>query len=48
MIIAKTSVTPFAKVTGMFLESKPYKNQSSVPNAKTEYIEREIPEVSFV
>ena len=37
-----------AAVTGMFAVNNPNNNHSNVPNAKREYIDKDIPEVSFV
>lgn len=41
-------VTAFATTTGILLLSKPNNNHATVPNAKREYINNEIPDVSFV
>lgn len=48
MITAKINVIPFAISTGKLSEANPYENQSNVPNAKSEYMDNEIAEVSFV
>lgn len=41
-------VTALATTTGILLVSKPKSNHPTVPNAKREYINSEMPEVSFV
>jgi len=48
MMQAKSSVTALAIITGILLLKSPNRNQSRVPNAKREYINREMPLVSFV
>lgn len=48
MMEAKIRVMPLARLTGRLEENIPKSNQSKVPNAKREYMAREIPEVSFV
>lgn len=48
MMTAKTSVTAFAIITGILLLNTPNKNQASVPDAKSEYINKEMPAVFFV
>ena len=48
MITANTSVTALATITGILLLNRPNKNQASVPVAKSEYINNEIPAVFFV
>ena len=48
MMTAKTSVTAFAIITGILLLNSPNKNQASVPDAKSEYINKEMPAVFFV
>ena len=48
MIIAKMSVMAFAKTMGMLFVNKPKRNHNNVPKANSEYIDNEIPEVSFV
>jgi 5'(3')-deoxyribonucleotidase len=48
MTTANTMVTALAAATGMLLVSSPNTNQHKVPNAKSEYINNEIPDVSFV
>jgi 5'(3')-deoxyribonucleotidase len=48
MITANTMVTALAAATGMLLVSSPNTNQHKVPNAKSEYINKEMPVVSFV
>lgn len=48
MTSAKTMVTALATTTGILLVSKPKSNHPTVPNAKREYINSEMPEVSFV
>ena len=48
MMQAKSSVTALAIITGILLLKSPNRNQSNVPNAKREYINREMPLVSFV
>ena len=45
---AKSSVTALAIITGILLLKSPKRNQSKVPNAKREYINNEMPLVSFV
>lgn len=48
MITANTSVTALAIITGILLLNSPNKNQASVPDAKSEYINKDIPAVFFV
>jgi hypothetical protein len=48
IITVNTMVTALAAATGMLLESNPNTNQAKVPNAKSEYINNEMPDVSFV
>lgn len=48
MITAKTKVIAFATITGMFAVNNPYKSHNKVPVVNKEYIDKEIPEVSFV
>jgi hypothetical protein len=48
MIIEKTKVTALADIIGMLPENRPNNNHSKVPNANREYIDKEMPEVSFV
>ena len=48
IINANTKVTAFAIRTGILLLNNPNKNHNKVPNVKSEYINNEIPEVSFV
>jgi hypothetical protein len=48
MMEANISVIPLARLTGIFEEKIPYRSHIRVPNAKREYIARDIPEVSFV
>jgi hypothetical protein len=48
MIEANTMVTALAIITGILPLKRPNKNHSSVPRAKSEYINKEIPLVSFV
>ena len=48
MMIAKTSVTALATITGMLLLNSPNKNHSKVPVAKSEYINNDMPVVFFV
>lgn len=44
----KTRVTALAATIGMLWVNRPNKSQSRVPKAKSEYINKDIPEVSFV
>lgn len=48
MIIAKSSVTALATTSGKLLLNRPKRNHSKVPVAKREYINNEMPVVSFV
>ena len=48
MIAANISVTAFAINTGILLLNIPKRNQSKVPVAKREYINKDMPLVSFV
>ena len=48
MIIAKSSVTALATTIGILLLNRPKRNHSKVPVAKREYINNEMPVVSFV
>jgi hypothetical protein len=48
MMTANMSVTKFADVTGIFLLKMPNNSHSNVPNANNEYIDNDMPEVSFV
>jgi 5'(3')-deoxyribonucleotidase len=48
MTTAKSMVTALAAATGILLVSRPNTNQHKVPNAKSEYINNDMPEVSFV
>jgi hypothetical protein len=47
-MMANTSVTAFAIITGILLLNIPKRNHSKVPDAKSEYINNDIPPVSFV
>lgn len=44
----KTNVTALAATIGMLWVNKPNKSHNSVPKAKREYMNKDIPEVSFV
>lgn len=44
----KTRVTALAATIGMLWVNRPNKSQSRVPKVKSEYINKDIPEVSFV
>ena len=48
MITANTSVTAFAIITGILLLNKPKRNHNKVPDAKSEYMNKDMPLVSFV
>jgi len=48
IIQANTSVMPLATLTGMSWLSNPKINHTSVPNAKSEYMANDMPEVFFV
>ena len=48
MITANTNVTALATITGILLLKSPNKNQPSVPSAKSEYINKDMPAVFFV
>jgi len=48
MIAAKTRVMPLATPTGILLLSTPYSNHSKVPKVNSEYMDKEILEVSLV
>lgn len=48
MMIAKSNVTALATTMGILLLNRPKRNHSKVPAAKSEYINSEIPLVSFV
>ena len=48
MITANTSVTAFAIITGILPLNKPKRNHNKVPDAKSEYMNKEMPLVSFV
>ncbi len=48
MIAANTIVTALAIVTGKLPLNKPYISHKSVPVVKSAYIDKEIPDVSFV
>lgn len=48
MMTANTRVTALATITGILLLNSPNKNQANVPDAKSEYINKEIPAVFFV
>lgn len=48
MITARTKVIAFATITGIFVVNNPYKSHNNVPVVNKEYIDKEIPEVSFV
>ena len=48
MITANTMVTALATATGILLLSKPNTSQQKVPGAKREYINNDMPDVSFV
>jgi hypothetical protein len=48
MITAKIKVTALADITGTLPENMPNNSHNKVPNAKSEYIDNEMPEVSFV
>ena len=48
MITANNSVIALATITGILLLNNPNKNHASVPNAKSEYINKEMPAVFFV
>ncbi len=48
MITENINVTELAAMIGILPENKPNKSHNKVPKAKSEYISREIPEVSFV
>jgi hypothetical protein len=48
MINAKTNVTALAMIIGILPLNRPNKNHNKVPNAKSEYINNEIPSVFFV
>lgn len=45
---AKRNVTALATVTGILLVSRPNDNQSKVPTVNSQYIDKEMPEVSLV
>ena len=47
-MVAKTSVTKLAAVTGTLELKIPNKSHNSVPKVNKAYMEREIPDVSFV
>lgn len=44
----KTSVTALAATIGIFPVNRPNKSQSRVPKVKSAYMNKDIPEVSFV
>lgn len=48
MMVANTSVIPFAIIMGISLLPIPYNNQSKVPEANNAYIPSEMPEVFLV
>jgi hypothetical protein len=48
MMDAKTSVTALAMVTGILPVSKPKVSHSNVPTVNSQYMDREMPEVSLV
>jgi hypothetical protein len=48
IITANSMVTALATATGILLLSIPNTSQQKVPNAKREYINNDMPEVSFV
>lgn len=48
MMQAKTSVTALAEIMGIFWVNTPNNNHNKVPNANSEYIPNDIPDVSFV
>jgi len=47
-MIEKIKVTALAAIIGILLEKMPNNNHNNVPNAKSEYMKKDIPEVFFV